>query len=432
MTTCESPSESEIQPFLASIATFMGHDRQEHAQTSPDFTVFDFIRSDENCLSDIYSTLLDPRGSHGQGTLFLEILLSQLGRPIPVEMLSQAGVRREGLTYLIKRRNRRMDIIIECSAPGGGGLCIAIENKIQAEEQGNQAYDYLSHLAEYQIMYGRDTLLIYLTPNGRAPNSVMETDLPVPSHLLACWSYADHLIPWLREGRTKCRSSRLQDFLGSLIDHLSSLVDPPETHANAGTALTQMSFSSNTQMFLLGDIRRLELAAHVTDAWIGLKSRIWAEFLVRLEIRLARQLSIVDRRTDDGPFVGGGRYPTFKIWLTGWPTTRALALQSAEGGKVVRFGIVRETNCRTQLPMKPEILNSIREGFPNASDKGVGSWWEAFIPMTSPASDWSRPDVMFRMHGEASFLEEVATQLRHVAVSTERTFLQSRESGNSF
>jgi hypothetical protein len=134
MSTYASISGHGIQPFLDSFAAIASHYEKARAHTSPSFTVFDFIKSDESCLSNIYSGLLDPKGSHGQGTLSLEILVSKLGGQIPIEKLSQARVCQGGVTYLTERRNRRMDINIECTAPGNAGFCIAIENNIHAAE----------------------------------------------------------------------------------------------------------------------------------------------------------------------------------------------------------------------------------------------------------------------------------------------------------
>src|SRR3954447_12663738 len=52
--------------------------RERDLHLAEDFNVFDFLRPDENCLSDIVAWLLDPRGSHGQGGAFLEHFLTVL------------------------------------------------------------------------------------------------------------------------------------------------------------------------------------------------------------------------------------------------------------------------------------------------------------------------------------------------------------------
>ena len=48
-------------------------------QQATKFNVFELIEPDENKLSDILADLLDPKGSHGQGDLFLRLLFKQLG-----------------------------------------------------------------------------------------------------------------------------------------------------------------------------------------------------------------------------------------------------------------------------------------------------------------------------------------------------------------
>jgi hypothetical protein len=46
---------------------------------APDFNVFRYLKQDENLLSDIIADLLDPRGTHGQGPMFLDKFLRAAG-----------------------------------------------------------------------------------------------------------------------------------------------------------------------------------------------------------------------------------------------------------------------------------------------------------------------------------------------------------------
>jgi hypothetical protein len=104
----------EIEGFLHSIHGLVkGLDAAKHLyreQFSPEFTVFDFIRGDENRLSAILGWLLDPNGSHGQGTKFLDAFVVQLEPPFEwsQEMSMVANIRREFLT----RENRRIDLLV--------------------------------------------------------------------------------------------------------------------------------------------------------------------------------------------------------------------------------------------------------------------------------------------------------------------------------
>ncbi len=74
-----TPNLSELKSFFSEI-----RDKVEPQQRLLDqkmatgFNVFDFIDPDENKLSDILAWLLDPKGSHGQNDLFLQLIFKQL------------------------------------------------------------------------------------------------------------------------------------------------------------------------------------------------------------------------------------------------------------------------------------------------------------------------------------------------------------------
>ena len=56
--------------------------RQRYAkQLSPDFSVFNYIYTDEMMLSRIIADLLNPTGEHAQGTVFLSLFLKTLDLP---------------------------------------------------------------------------------------------------------------------------------------------------------------------------------------------------------------------------------------------------------------------------------------------------------------------------------------------------------------
>src|ERR1051326_3811380 len=61
------------------------------------FNVFDYVRPDENRLSDILHDLLDPSGTHGQGAIFLNCFLEMIGGP-PEFIQPPYSVKREDRT----------------------------------------------------------------------------------------------------------------------------------------------------------------------------------------------------------------------------------------------------------------------------------------------------------------------------------------------
>ena len=113
------------QPFfdglLPRLETARTLQRELDSQLAHRFNVFDYLRKDELGLSRIIADLLDPQAKHGQGPLFLELLLRRLKGPFAtMERLDHAGVEVERTI----KDGRRLDICVRI-----GNHCLAIENK---------------------------------------------------------------------------------------------------------------------------------------------------------------------------------------------------------------------------------------------------------------------------------------------------------------
>ena len=103
---------------------------------APRLSPFELLNPSENTLSRVVGDLFDPKGSHGQGPLFLNALLVKLGLP-RVGVRDFISVGREVLT----QQRRRIDLVIETPA-----VLLGIENKPWAGQQCNQLSDYLRDL----------------------------------------------------------------------------------------------------------------------------------------------------------------------------------------------------------------------------------------------------------------------------------------------
>ena len=93
-------------------------------QLATGFNVFRLIEPDENKLSDILANLLDPKGTHGQGDLFLRLLFEKLELGAGAVSTENAVVQREALTHGISNFRRRIDVLVKA------GTYLAIENKL--------------------------------------------------------------------------------------------------------------------------------------------------------------------------------------------------------------------------------------------------------------------------------------------------------------
>ena len=74
----------QLESFFASASELLekAEKRQHHIdkRQATAFNVFDLIEPKENKLSDILADMLDPKGDHGQGELFLRLLLERISK----------------------------------------------------------------------------------------------------------------------------------------------------------------------------------------------------------------------------------------------------------------------------------------------------------------------------------------------------------------
>jgi hypothetical protein len=218
---------SRVTEFTADLGPRLAARREEQQKRdrveASAFTVFEWIKPDENRLSDIFAELLDAEGTHGQGPLFLGELLRIAGVPW-VEGLDQAQAWREEETWLIDNPLRRIDISVEFPRLRFG---IGIENKPWASDQPDQVADYVKHL---RLRYGERFLFLYWSGQGRVPASLKreERESLERQNQLRVWSYPREVRRWLETSRQACRAARVCWFLDDLLGYLSAnFVDRP-------------------------------------------------------------------------------------------------------------------------------------------------------------------------------------------------------------
>lgn len=127
------------------------------------FVLFD---PNENTLSRLVADLLDPQGTHGQGTVFLNAFLTSLRLP-RVGPNDPVRVRREAPTA----EGRRIDLVIETPR-----LLLGIENKPWAGQRPTQLRDYLDALNSWAR--ARKVALVFLS--GQEPETAKGEVLVLP------------------------------------------------------------------------------------------------------------------------------------------------------------------------------------------------------------------------------------------------------------
>jgi hypothetical protein len=83
----------------------------------------------------------------------------------------------------------------------------------------------------------------------------------------------------------------------------------------------------------------------------------------------------------------------------------------------MQFGVVRVPNRIANRPFSAELLGAVAKIQPSA--KVAPQWWEAHVFLRTPAPNWREPEVLWRMHTDQSFLNEVTEQMLAVAKEAE-------------
>lgn len=211
--------ESRIDELLGFAGTQQRHSEALAKATGQDFNIFKILgvgHLEVKTHSPMLVELLNPRGRHGQGSVFLQLFVDQF--KIDSIDTQQAIVKAEhhvgGKT---SETGGRIDIVISDRQSSE----IFIENKIYAGDQENQMMRYRNANLKAH--------LFYLTLDGRPPTN--ENDIPG----LTCISYATDILDWLADCRRKV--AEIPVVREAISQYIALIRDL--THQNINTSMSQ-------------------------------------------------------------------------------------------------------------------------------------------------------------------------------------------------
>ncbi|MFN0202969.1 MAG: PD-(D/E)XK nuclease family protein [Bacteroidia bacterium] len=159
------------------------------------YNIFSVLRVEEREVihSNFLADLLNPKGKHGKGAVFLEIFLKQLSSP--ENILSSENIN-------VLRECNHIDILIEAE-----DWAIMIENKIYHFDTEGQLLGYYKKLCS-QIPH-KKIFLLYLNLYGEKPNDISYTDKDntltlcvgdkLQENQILCISYAWTISGWISD-----------------------------------------------------------------------------------------------------------------------------------------------------------------------------------------------------------------------------------------
>lgn len=162
--------------------------------------------------------------------------------------------------------------------------------------------------------------------------------------------------------------------------------------------------------FIIKNPSNLKIAAAVGTAWPKVREDLVATFIKQLEERLLKKLK--GWKPEPSDKYTGNSWSSFAVFKPTWADQYYVTLFFDKDGREVSFGVLRDEEHINKRPHNKEVLDAVRAVHPSAKPC---SWWEAKTIMRSPATDWGKPETLWRLHSDKKFLDEVAEQILQMA-----------------
>ncbi|QOD60676.1 PD-(D/E)XK nuclease family protein [Polaribacter haliotis] len=192
--------KEKIKALLRNTKRIVDHQNEMMIAKGENFNIFSVLRietKEDKTHSAFIAELLNPKGSHKMGAVFLELFLQVISHRNNLEKLNKAKENFEptgakvtteyyiGNVDLKKEKGGRIDVFLKDKK----GNFISIENKIYAKDQNQQIKRYYNFKTNKNTVY-------YLTLDGKSPSDDSKLGLEVDLDFFNI-SYKDHIISWL-------------------------------------------------------------------------------------------------------------------------------------------------------------------------------------------------------------------------------------------
>ena len=220
--------KNEIEELLKNVAFKIGTlneaKRMFANKLAPDFNIFDYLRGDEVGLSRCIASLLNPTGTHGQGSLFLKNFLGRIDKVLHEKQLVKnwADAVTDGCQVDLEKQanGRRIDIYLRFT----NGEIIGIENKPWAWDQKNQLNDYADYIQLKQSKW----LLIYLSNFDPANSEISINKKDRENHEKNgnfIWLDYAELVEWLKFCAQNSKALNVRIFIEELAKFVSTKIN---------------------------------------------------------------------------------------------------------------------------------------------------------------------------------------------------------------
>lgn len=204
---------------IFSVKAAMGTEASAATPTYNMFSLLGIEDDEDRTHTPFLADLLDPRGTHEQGFLFLREFFRCCSKD-PHFVGPPDGY--ENVVWVVEKQRYTsfgtIDIVI--SAPAIG-YRIAVENKVYAGEQADQIGRYFRWLRAYRSAYPRHAL-VFLTPDGRSAVSASKVRY-------VRISYRRDIVGMLRSALPKIWADRVREVIAQYTETIETLSGKEQT-----------------------------------------------------------------------------------------------------------------------------------------------------------------------------------------------------------
>jgi hypothetical protein len=279
--------KEKIKALLRNTKRIVNHQNEMMIAKGENFNLFSVLKmetKEDSTHSAFLAELLNPKGSHKMGTVFLELFLQTINHTnnlenlkIPKENFETEGAKVTTEYYIgnvnfEKQTGGRIDIFLKDKKEN----CISIENKIYAKDQNQQIKRYFNFKTDKNTVY-------YLTLDGKSPSDDSKLGLKEEIDFFNI-SYKDQIVGWLELCLKEVANfSSLRESINQYILLIKKLTNTMDDKYQAELLDVMMSNIEESKF----------IANNYDNAVLALKNNFRKDLKKKLEIDLSVNYNLV-------------------------------------------------------------------------------------------------------------------------------------------
>lgn len=271
--------EKQIEILLSQVAEIVQQDNAQRERNGDNFNIFDILNIQTNEIkhSAFIAELLNPKGRHGFGDIFLQAFINS------IDCLKDwnfdtynAIVKTEhniGQTNESYTQGGAIDILVKSQ-----DKAIIIENKINAPDRKNQLIRYYNYAKKLDKTKKSNHRIIYLTIDGNEASEYSTKDQLKAGKDYYTISYSSEILEWLNicESKSSCNLT-ISNAITQYIRTIKNLVNQDMLPENRENIIEIMSRPENVSAVLAIQNHLRDWTFQIVKKYLIPQLQEWAE-----------------------------------------------------------------------------------------------------------------------------------------------------------